>query len=114
MDSKPKSLREQSGKSIAAQIRNELSKVLEAVKENQKEVQGCVHQIRHLLHLQRAPWTKSGAMLWGVVLGVLLYAFLQPRIEHSHDACALGSKIMATWTSLSESQKALIDEISRK
>ena len=114
MDSKPKSLREQSGKSIADQIRSELSTVLEAVKDNQREVQMCIHQIRDLLHLQQAPWTKAGAMLWGIVLGVLLYAFLQPRIEHSNDACSLGSKIMATWTFLSESEKALIDEISRK
>ena len=68
--------------------------------------------MKMLLHVQQEPWKKAGTMLWGIVLGALLFALLQPRIQHTHDACALGNKIMAASSTLSDSERALIERIA--
>ena len=95
-------------------IRKELAPVLEALKENQMDLQSCVRQMKVLLRVQQEPWKKAGTMLWGIVLGALLFALLQPRVQYTHDACALGSKIMAASSTLSDSERALIERIASK
>lgn len=112
LDSKPGGLRERAQKASTDHIRKELGPVLEALKENQTDLQSCVRQMKMLLHVQQEPWKKAGTMLWGIVLGVLLFALLQPRIQHTHDACALGSRIMAASPTLSDSERALIERIT--
>lgn len=114
LDSKPGSLRERAQKASTDHIRKELGPVLETLKENQIDLQTCVRQMKMLLHVQQEPWKKAGTMLWGIVLGVLLFALLQPRIQHTHDACALGSRIMAASPTLSDSERALIERITNE
>ena len=112
LDSKPGSLRDRAQKASTDHIRKELAPILEALKGNQMDLQTCVRQMKMLLHVQQEPWKKAGAMLWGIVLGALLFALLQPRVQHTHDACALGSKIMAASSTLSGSERALIERIA--
>ncbi|MCY4233688.1 MAG: hypothetical protein OXE59_08130 [Bacteroidetes bacterium] len=111
-DSKPKSLRERAEKATSNHIQKELSPVLEAVKRTQQDTQSCARQMQQILRLQNAPRKNAGAMLWGIVMGVLIYAFLQPRIEHSNHACMIGSKIVSAWPSMSESQRTVIHTIT--
>ncbi len=113
-DSKPGSFRERAQKASTDHIRKELEPVLETLKENQIDLQTCVRQMKMLLHVQQEPWKKAGTMLWGIVLGVLLFALLQPRVQHTHDACALGSRIMAASSTLSDSERALIERITNE
>ncbi len=110
--SKPKSLRERAEKATSKHIHKELSPVLEGIKRNQQDLQSCVQKMQRLLSLQNAPWKNAGAMLWGIVLGVLIYALLQPRIEHSNQACMIGSRIINAWPSLSESQRSVINQMT--
>jgi len=109
--SKPKSLRERAEKATSDHIQKELSPVLEAAKRNQQDLQSCTRQMQQLLRLQNAPWKNAGAMLWGIVMGVLIYVLLQPRIEHTNQACRIGSQIVTAWPSLSESQRTMINNI---
>ena len=112
LDSKPGSLRERAQKASTDHILKELAPVLETLKRNQINLQTCVRQMKMLLHVQQEPWKKAGTMLWGIVLGMLLFALLQPRIQHTHDACALGSRIMAASPTLSDPERALIERIT--
>ncbi|MCY4158463.1 MAG: hypothetical protein OXE92_07145 [Bacteroidetes bacterium] len=112
MGSKPSGLRERTEKDQANKIRRELDPLLEATKKNQTELKSCVRQIRRLLHIQQAPWQKAGAMLWGIVMGMLLFALLQQHIQHSKSACVLGTKIMTAWPSLSESERAMMEQLA--
>ena len=112
LDSKPSSLRDRAQKASTDHIRKELAPVLEALKGNQIDLQTCVRQMKRLLHVQQEPWKKAGTTLWGIVLGMLLFALLQPRVQYTHDACALGSKIMAASSTLSGSERALIERIA--
>ena len=111
LDAKPDSLRARVQKASTDHIQRELAPVLEALKENQRDIQSCARQMKTFVHAQQEPWRKAGTMLWGIVLGVLLFALLQPRLEHTHDACVLGSKIMAAWSAMSDSEQALIEKI---
>ncbi len=112
LDSKPGSLQERAQKTISDHIQRELAPVLRALNRNQTDLQSCTHQIRTFLRVQQEPWRKAATMLWGIVLGVLLYAFLQPGIQHTHDACTLGGKITAAWSALSDSERAVIERIA--
>ncbi|MDE2646268.1 MAG: hypothetical protein OXI05_10605 [Bacteroidota bacterium] len=112
LDSKPGSLRDRAQKASTDHIRKELAPILEALKGNQMDLQTCVRQVKRLLHVQQEPWKKAGTMLWGIVLGVLLFALLQPRVQYTHDACALGNKIMAASSTLSDSERTLIERIT--
>ena len=114
LDSKPGSLRDRAQKVSTDHIRKELAPVLEALKGSQRDLKTCVRQMQMLLHVQQEPWKKAGTMLWGIVLGALLFALLQPRVQHTHDACALGSKIMGTSSTLSDSERVLIERIASK
>lgn len=104
-------LRARVEKTTTDHIRKELEPIIEAIQGNQRDLQSCICQMKMLLHAQQEPWRKAGAMLWGIVLGALLFALLQPRIQHTHDACTLGNKIMAAWSSLPDSERALIERI---
>ena len=108
---KPLSLRERTANATAAHIREELAPVISALEENQEEIQSCVRQTSLLLDMQRQPWRKASAMLWGMVVGALLFAFLQPRVKHANDACTLGSEILTQWSTLSASERAVIEKI---
>lgn len=108
--SKPLSLRERTASATAAHIREELAPVINALEENQAELQSCARQTNLLLDMQQ-PWRKAGTMLWGMVVGALLFAFLQPRVKHTNKACTLGSKILMQWSALSASERAVIEKI---
>ena len=108
---KPLSLRERTANATAAHIREELAPVIRALEENQAEIQSCVRQTSLLLDMQRQPWRKASAMLWGMVVGALLFAFLQPRVKHANNACTLGSEILTQWSTLSASERAVIEKI---
>ncbi len=114
LDSKSNSLRERTEKATTDHIRKELAPVLAAVRQNQTEIQSCIQQISRLLHIQHEPWRKAGAMLWGIVMGALLFALLQPGITHTNHACTLGNRIMEAWPSLSGAERTLIEKISRE
>ena len=109
--SKPLSLRERTASATAAHIREELAPVINALEDNQAEFQSCVRQTNLLLDMQQQPWRKAGTMLWGMVVGALLFAFLQPRVKHTNKACTLGSKILMQWSALSASERAVIEKI---
>lgn len=111
LDAKPLSLRERTANATAAHIREELAPVIRALEENQEELQSCVRQTNVLLDMQQQPWRKAGTMLWGMVVGALLFAFLQPRVKHSNNACTLGSEILTQWSTLSASERAVIEKI---
>jgi len=112
LDSKQSAgLREQVKKNTTDHIHSELAPVLEAIKQNQVELQSCVRQMKHLLDLQQAPWRKAGPMLWGIVMGVFLFALLQSQIKYSSQACSIGNKIVTTWSSLSDTERHLIEKI---
>ncbi len=104
-------LRSRINKDLANHVRNDFAPVLKSVQESQMELQTCVRQIKTLLDLQQEPWKKAGTMLWGMVLGVFLFALLQPRIQHTHDTCTLGKKIIDALPTLSEHQRSLIEKI---
>ena len=108
---KPLSLRERTANVTAAHIREELGPVVRALKENQEDLQSCVRQTSLLLDMQQQPWSKASSMLWGMVVGALLFAFLQPRVKHSNNACTLGSEILTQWSTLSASDRAVIEKI---
>ena len=72
--SKPLSLRERTASATAAHIREELAPVINALEDNQAELQSCVRQTNLLLDMQQQPWRKAGTMLWGMVVGALLFA----------------------------------------
>ena len=114
MDSKPRSLRKRTEKATTDHIRKELAPVLAEIKTNQVELQSCAQQMTRLLHLQHEPWRKAGAMLWGVVMGALIFALLQPKITHTNHACTIGTRIMAAWPSLSDAERTLIEKITRE
>lgn len=109
--SKPASLRERAASATAAHIREELAPVIRALEENQEVLQSCVRQTNLLLDMQHQPWRKASSMLWGMVVGALLFAFLQPRVKHSNNACTLGSEILTHWSALSASERAVIENI---
>jgi hypothetical protein len=111
LGAKPLSLHERTANATAAHIREELGPVIKAMEDNQEEIQSCVRQTSLLLDMQRQPWRKAGIMLWGMVVGVLLFAFLQPRVKHANNACALGSEILTQWSTLSASERAVIEKI---
>ena len=108
---KPVSLRERTANATSAHICEELVPVIRALGENQEELQSCVRQTSLLLDMQRQPWRKASAMLWGMVVGALLFAFLQPRVKHGNNACTLGSEILTQWSTLSASERAVIEKI---
>lgn len=110
-DSKPLSLRQRTANATAAHIREELAPVIRALEENQEEIQSCVRQTNLLLDMQQQPWRKASSMLWGMVVGALLFAFLQPRVKHANNACTLGSEILTQWSTLSASERAVIEKI---
>ena len=111
LGAKPLSLRERTANATAAHVREELGPVVRALEENQEELQSCVRQTSLLLDMQRQPWRKASAMLWGMVVGALFFAFLQPRVKHSNNACTLGSEILTQWSTLSASDRAVIEKI---
>lgn len=111
LGAKPLSLRERTANATAAHVREELAPVISALEENQEELQSCVRQTSLLLDMQRQPWRKASSMLWGMVVGALLFAFLQPRVKHSNTACTLGSEILTQWSTLSASDRAVIEKI---
>ena len=109
--SKPLSLRERTARATAAHIREELAPVINALEDNQAELQSCARQTNLLLDMQQQPWRKAGTMLWGMVVGALLFALLQPRVKHANNACTLGSEILTQWSTLSASERAMIEKI---
>ncbi len=108
---KPLSLRERTANATAAHIGEELAPVITALKDNQEELNSCLRQTSLLLDMQQQPWRKAGTMLWGMVVGALLFAFLQPRVKHANNACTLGSEILTQWSTLSTSERAVIENI---
>lgn len=112
LDSKPGSLRARAQKAAADHIQRELAPILKVAKDNQVDMQFCIRQMKRIQHVQQEPWRKAGTMLWGIVLGVLLFALLQPKMQHAHDACVLGDKIMMVWPALSNSERGLIKRIT--
>ena len=108
---KPLSLRERTANATAAHIREELAPVIRALEKNQEELQSCVRQTSLLLDMQQQPWRRASSMLWGMVVGALLFAFLQPRVKHSNNACTLGSEILSQWSILPASERAVIEKI---
>ena len=107
----PLSLRERTANATTAHIRKELAPVITTLEKNQEELQSCTRQTKLLLEMQQQPWRKAGAMLWGMVMGALIFAFLQPRVKHSSNACTLGSKVLTEWSTLSAAERAVIEKI---
>ncbi|MDE2826255.1 MAG: hypothetical protein OXL40_02955 [Bacteroidota bacterium] len=107
----PLSLRERTANATAVHIRAELAPVIRALEENQEVLQSCVRQTSQALDMQQQPWRRASSMLWGMVVGALLFAFLQPRVKHSNNACTLGSEILTQWSTLSASERAMIEKI---
>ena len=108
---KPLSLRERTANATAVHIREELAPIINALEDNQAELQSCVRQTSLLLDMQQQPWRLAGSMLWGMVVGALLFAFLQPRVKHANNACTLGSEVLTQWSTLSASERAVIEKI---
>lgn len=107
-------LRARTEQATTSHIRKELKPVLDAIHQNQEELHSCVRQMRLLLRIQKEPWRKAGAMLWGVVMGLFISGLVWSAIKHSNQTCTLGSKIMSSWSTMTDTERALIEKIAGK
>ena len=94
VESKSGSLRQKVMQTTTNQLRRELAPVITALKQNQVELQLAVRQIERLLQVQQEPWRKAGTMLWGMAVGILLFALFQSEVRTGEEACSLDQKVI--------------------
>ena len=104
-----KSLRDRYSEKTEQELREHLATVFHDLESTMRAMNACSLNVERHAKMCR-PKQVAYHLLWGAILGALLFALAQPRIATSWQACQVGDRLQSRWTELSAHQRQTLQE----
>ncbi len=103
------SLRDRFSEKTEQELRDHLATVFRDLESTMRAMNACSLNVERHARLCR-PKQVAGLLVWGAVLGALLFALIQPPIATSWQACTIGARLQVRWGELSAHQRQTLQE----